>query len=636
MLQNMKIGYRITFGFTIVLLLAIALITPITLKKIESIIYSAEQRELNGLYENAMAAVAAEGRLAEAMSALVANIPEVHSAFAAGNRERVNAILVPPFKVLKETYGARQFQFHTSPAISWSRIHKTSEFGDDLSSFRKTVVKTNTDKVAVRGTEIGVAGLGVRGMVPVMHEGKHIGSVEFGMSFGQPFFETFKKNFNVDIGLHLLREDGFKKFASTLQDKVMLSDQDLKDGVAGKTVLRYGKYNKLPVTIYGRSVKDFSGNPIGVLEIVMDRTEYVDAIASARNITLLVGVVALIIGLLVALFITRSIIRPICQAGDAMEDIAEGDGDLTRRLEANGSNEVAMLARSFNKFAEKVRLLVADVTRHTEEVAAASEEMSNITKLTNDGVNKQRSEIDQVASAMNEMTATVQEVAKNATEASASANNADTETVGGKRIVLATIEAINHLAAEVNTATGVIKQLEQQSENIGGVLDVIKGIAEQTNLLALNAAIEAARAGEQGRGFAVVADEVRTLASRTQDSTREIEVMIEQLRSGTRNAVEVMEKGHHAAQAGVEQAAEAGASLEKITTAVATISDMNTQIASAAEEQSAVAEEINRNVVNINSMAEEVTHGAAQTSTSSESLAQLALQLQNLVRQFKI
>ena len=636
MFKNIRIGYQLTLGFTLVLLLTIGLITPITLNKIESIIFSAEKRELNSLFENAMAQVTQEGRMAEAMSALVANIPEVHAAFAEGDRARVNAMLVPAFKVMKAHYGVRQFQFHTSPAISWSRIHKTQKFGDDLSSFRKTVVKTNTDKVAVRGVEIGVAGLGVRGMVPVMHDGQHIGSVEFGMSFGQQFFDGFKQNYRVDIGLHLLRDGVFKKFASTMQDTVLLTQQDMQLGLAGNEVIRTGILNETPVTIYGRAVKDFSGNAIGMLEIVMDRTEYLAALASARNIALLVGLVAIIIGLLVAAFITRGITKPLCQAAIAMEDIAEGDGDLTRRLEEQGKNEITMLARSFNKFAEKVHSLVSDVAQHTEQVAAASEEMSNITSLTNEGVNKQRSEIDQVASAMNEMTATVQEVAKNAMAASNSASNADEETIGGKKVVLATIESINNLASEVDTATGVIKQLEQQSESIGGVLDVIKAVAEQTNLLALNAAIEAARAGEQGRGFAVVADEVRTLASRTQESTQEIETMIEQLQSGTRHAVEVMEKGHHAAQASVEQAAEAGTSLEKITSSVATISDMNTQIASAAEEQSAVAEEINRNVVNINSMAEDVTNGAAQTSNASHSLAELASQLQHLVRQFKI
>ena len=347
MFQNIKIGYRITLGFTLVLLLTIALITPITLNKIESIIYGAEQRELNGLFENAMASVDQAGRMAEAMSALVANIPEVHTAFAEDNRTRLNELLVPSFKVMKAEYGVRQFQFHTPPAISYSRIHKTKKFGDDLSSFRKTVVKTNTDKVAVRGIEIGVAGLGVRGMVPVMHEDQHIGSVEFGMSFGQKFFDTFKQNYHVDMALHLVRNGVFKKFASTLQDTIMLTEEELKAAVAGSTSLRYGTLNNTPVTIYSRAVNDFSGNPIGVLEIVMDRTEYVDALAGARNIVLLVGLAAVIIGLLVATIITKSITKPMHLAVAAMEDIAEGEGDLTRRLEVNGNNEISMLAHSF-------------------------------------------------------------------------------------------------------------------------------------------------------------------------------------------------------------------------------------------------------------------------------------------------
>lgn len=209
--------------------------------------------------------------------------------------------------------------------MSYSRIHKTKKFGDDLSSFRKTVVKTNTDKVAVRGIEIGVAGLGVRGMVPVLHEGQHIGSVEFGMSFGQKFFEAFKKHYGVDIGLHLDRKGVFKKFASTLEeDAVLLSEQELQAGVNGETILRYSKHKDLPVTVYGKAVNDFSGNPIGVLEIVMDRSEYVSAIAGARNIALLVGLVALILGLVIAIVISRGITKPICQAAKAMEDISEG------------------------------------------------------------------------------------------------------------------------------------------------------------------------------------------------------------------------------------------------------------------------------------------------------------------------
>jgi methyl-accepting chemotaxis protein len=251
-------------------------------------------------------------------------------------------------------------------------------------------------------------------------------------------------------------------------------------------------------------------------------------------------------------------------------------------------------------------------------------------------VERQRSETDQVATAINQMTATVQEVASNATNAAASANSADNNAKVGKEVVAATSDAISRLADEVENATNVIKGVEQDSASIGSVLDVIKGIAEQTNLLALNAAIEAARAGEQGRGFAVVADEVRSLASRTQESTQEIEEMIAKLQTGSKNAVGVMEQSREQAQAGVEQAREAAEALESITGAVATINDLNTQIASAAEEQSAVSEEINRSVVSISQISEETATGAEQTTSSANDLSKLAGDLQGLVSQFRV
>ncbi|NHZ69797.1 MAG: methyl-accepting chemotaxis protein, partial [Thermotogales bacterium] len=259
-----------------------------------------------------------------------------------------------------------------------------------------------------------------------------------------------------------------------------------------------------------------------------------------------------------------------------------------------------------------------------------------VTSTTREGVQRQKSEIDQVATAMTEMAATVQEVARNAATAAGAARDANEEAGSGKRVVKETIQAINSLAGEVQSASDVINQLAADSEAIGGVLDVIRGIAEQTNLLALNAAIEAARAGEQGRGFAVVADEVRTLAQRTQTSTQEIQSMIEKVQSGARNAVNVMESGREQAAGSVSKAGEAGTSLETINSAVSAINDMNMQIASAAEEQSAVAEEINRNIVNIGIVADETADGSNKIANANEDLVRLGGQLQSIVSMFKV
>jgi len=251
-------------------------------------------------------------------------------------------------------------------------------------------------------------------------------------------------------------------------------------------------------------------------------------------------------------------------------------------------------------------------------------------------VHQQQSEVNQVATAMNEMSATVQEVASNASHAAQAAQDASEQAGEGLKVVDHTISSINNLANAVEEASGVINQLESDTDNIGVVLEVIRGISEQTNLLALNAAIEAARAGEQGRGFAVVADEVRTLASRTQESTLEIRSMIESLQSGSTQAVEVMTKGKEQAAISVGHAQKAGESLNGITQAVSSISDMNTQIATAAEEQTAVAEEINQNIVNISQLGEQAVSGAQQTSDASEELARLSNELQMMVGQFRV
>ena len=334
-------------------------------------------------------------------------------------------------------------------------------------------------------------------------------------------------------------------------------------------------------------------------------------------------------------FITvRSIGRSVQQLDAAA--VRLGDGDLTVRIPITGRDELAHVSGTFNRIAEQFASIVSELQSAVTQIASAAEETSVVTQQANAGMARQHEETEQVATAMTEMNATVHDVARNAIEAADAARAANASTDEGKQVVGRAVEAIRQLAAEVDRASGVIGDLQHQTATIGKVLDVIRGVAEQTNLLALNAAIEAARAGEQGRGFAVVADEVRTLASRTQQSTDEIQDMIARLQTGAAEAVKAMESGRSRAQSGVEEAERATESLASITEAVNRISDMNAQIASAAEEQSAVAEDINRNVTSIANVTEQTVGGATQTAAASTEMAQLASRLQGMVGRLRV
>lgn len=352
-------------------------------------------------------------------------------------------------------------------------------------------------------------------------------------------------------------------------------------------------------------------------------------------IVTIAGVLAMIGGVMFLLF-RKLIVTPLRETSSLIEDLGAGQGDLTVRLPVRTRDEIGRLSESVNTFIDQLHGMIETIVSDVETLSDEALHLRQFGAELSSSSEQQRGETTLVATAMNEMAATVQEVARHANEAAGATEQAAHEAESGSGVVQETIQSIDSLATEVENATNVIGRVQQDSDSIGAVLDVIKGIAEQTNLLALNAAIEAARAGEQGRGFAVVADEVRTLASRTQESTAEIQEMIERLQIGAMDAVQVMEQSRNRAKQTVEQAASAGRSLADIAAAVTRINDMNAQIASAAEEQSAVAGEIDKNVVSINSISESTAAGAERTAQSSERLSQLTVHLRDMVGQFRL
>ncbi|MEW9796910.1 methyl-accepting chemotaxis protein [Alteromonas sp. CYL-A6] len=346
--------------------------------------------------------------------------------------------------------------------------------------------------------------------------------------------------------------------------------------------------------------------------------------------------IAALVVLAIGLMVVKSINAPVNTIIEAMDDIANGDGDLTKRLPVKGNTETDKLAAAFNAFADQARDIVLKVKESVATLKQANDDLSRVVTNIEAGVGRQLTETDSVATAMNEMAAAAQEVANNASSASDSARSADDLVSSANRGVQQTIRSIEDLSGKVQEGVTVMVTLGEGSEKIGSVLDVIRGIAEQTNLLALNAAIEAARAGEAGRGFSVVADEVRTLASKTQTSTEEIQSMIEQVQLGVNRAVSVIQGVSDQNNAVTEKAKDVGVTLGKTASAVATITEMNIQIASAAEEQTSVSEAINTSIHDIVDISEETAKGTKEVKQAANGLLTMTAALDKQIARYQV
>ena len=580
---------------------------------IGQVVDRANQRELQGHYQALQSALQQEAHRAAAMSALVALMPPVQEAMARGDRAALLGWFVAGFADLKASYGVDQFQFHTPPATSFARVHLPEKYGDDLSKFRQTVVEANAGGKTVVGLEGGVAGLGIRGVVPVSLAGKRLGTVEFGLSFGQTFFDQFKQTRHVDVAFHLFDQDTFKTLGGTLDGRSFFTPAEYRAAAGGSFPIHTGELRARPVAALLGPITDYSGKVIGVAEIAMDDMDYVTLLARARWLETGIAALALLIAGLSGFLIARGIAGPIIKMTDAMRQLAAGDHEMA--LPAwQRDDEVGRMAAAVAVFRDNAieRNQLQDGRTRDEQAAqirkAAMVGMAETIEASMaDALDQIRGRTTAMATAVEDMSASAARTGSTASiaaDAAAQALNtaqtvasaaeelaASVHEIGGQVAHSATV--VNRAVAAGKESRATIETLNEQVAQIGLVADMISEIAGKTNLLALNATIEAARAGDAGKGFAVVASEVKALAMQTARSTGEIGRHINDVRNATHASV--------AAVARIEQT-------------IGEIDAIATSIAASVEQQSAATAEIARSVAETAAAASEMTRRTSELS----------------------
>ncbi len=634
MLKNWRLWVKIMVVMGISIVAVGSLLTYINLSTMSNLIISSERNALDAHLKAINNAIAAESRTAEAMSALVANIPLVQEKFSLGDRTLLHDLFVPGFEIMNKQYGVEQFQFHSPPATSWLRVHKPKKFGDDLSSFRHTVIATNKNQKPTRGLESGVAGLGARGIVPIFHNNQHIGSVEFGMTFNQTFFDTFKTQNGIDSGLHILTNKTFKTLGSTLGDKPLLDQKILKEVLTGQPQLHHQDIHGVHHAIYAAAIKNYAGLPIGVIEIAMDSSDYQTLLTNTRTSALTVGLLAILFGLMLTVFIARHLVKRINTVVEGVNRVALGDLSIDTPL--TGRDEIADLAKATQEMRRKLHDLAAEVGANATKVYAAAQEITQAVAGQAATSTEMSASVAEITSTMEELSASSTQIADQAHSVVEIAN----QTLNGSRKGFDAMQTVLGRMSDIHLdkqhSLQEIVDLGTKSKQISKVMEIINTVADNTKLIAFNAALEASSAGEAGKRFSVVAGEIRRLADNVTDSTNTIETKINEIQDSISRLVINSEKGSAGISAGTEASTNTSQRLTEIVKAATNASNAAQQISLSTQQQKIASNQVLVALREIVSSSSHTAHSITRISQISQEMLGLAEQMAKLVGHFKL
>ena len=623
MFQLRSIAARLMLAVSLTVAAACGILGTFSIIQERALTRLALDQQLKLQYDSVIAALDYEGRAALAVSAVIANLPPVADAVAKGDREALLPLLQAPLAALK-SQGMPLISFHTPPATAFFRVHEPKLFGEDISARRATVVESNKSGKPIVGVEAGRDSLGVFAMTPIMRDGKSLAVADIGVSFGKQFVNSAKQRFGVDLAVHRFDGKAFARIASTLGDSSDVTQEELKSVFNGGSLRRDANLNGHPAALYLGQIRNYAGQPVAVIELVRDTTEYEAATASSQRNLILGTIAILVAAALLALLLGRGMSRPLTAITAVMNRLSSGDTDVAipggdrkdelgtmagavdvfRRnmIEARTLREAQEAAKQLAELEKKAlqRQMAdrfeADVKSVVGAVARATEDMQRMTAQITASVNGTSAQAAAAAAASEEASASINTVAA-ATEQLASS----VAEIG--RQVTHSSDVADAAVAKAAKTTEMVGSLAAASDKIGDVLRLIGAIASQTNLLALNATIEAARAGEAGRGFAVVASEVKALASQTAKATEEIAGQVTAIQSST---------------------GDCAAAIDGISDTIRQISGIATSVAAAVEEQGSATREIARSVQQVAAGTSEVAVNVAGASHAAEQSRALA------------